>query len=178
MRSKSKTLVIIAACLGLLFIVGVIVYFTVVNGKTFSSFRASIPLKSDLKRASEIDYEEYVGDDELDLENIHTVEWVIHHWYEGFEPVTVFYEDIDYPSVEDEYEMYDTQKRVIIDYARSLLESEDITPFSINVIDETTGCYRFKKGDREYLICLIITDETEEGKVTVFHSEVIHNEAE
>lgn len=175
--NKQKTTLVILSTLLLLFIVATIVLLTLENGKIATAFKANMKTDSNLKTASEIDYQEYIENGIEDVKDGYSIEWILNHWYYGFEPKTVIYESVDIPKV-DTGEEATSMLKWIEDYSKSLLGTEDLTLSFMNYMGDKNGCYKFKNGDREYLICCSVTKETEEGKITVFHSEVIQNETE
>lgn len=172
--------VIMCVLLGLVGVTAIaIVVLTLSSSSGLLNFISSKPLKSDLKCASEIEYKEYVGDEEEpDVTDEVSVEWVINHWYEGFEPSTVFYEDVDRPATQSDIDSGVKTQEALLSYAKDLLKTDDLTVTTSNVISSCVGSVTVvTPADRTYLLSMITTDETAEGKCSIFHSEVIYRES-
>lgn len=167
---KAFSIFAIILCLGFIIF---IIYNTISDGKLLNSFQYTKPLKSNLKRASEIKYNEYRSKEEQEEGSLMSNEWVLNHWYTDYDKSTVFFEDVDLVKVEKGEHQGTKLAEFITEYTKDLLKVDNVEIHGQHIIDSNTANFTMRSDDTYYFICCAVGKETGEGKMTVYHAEVV-----
>lgn len=170
MGRKQKAIVASLIAFILLSVAGVI-YITVYQGDMFTDITFNERYRSNLKSASEFRFEEYKDDGSIDIDNTLTVAYVLGHWFNDKDPEDVKLEDIEFTGHEDIQNKYERRDEIAKDYFISMF-GDQYELFGQNGISEKLACYNIRCNEQTYLFVMALTDETEEGKVTMFNVEI------